>query len=255
MSANLMPQQVLVEKTSSDATDLVAELFETIVCEATAERNVCRIALAGGTTPHELYEKLAAKAVTSVLPWPQVEVFFGDERDVPQDHVESNYGMVQRTLLDHIPVEPGNIFPMPADAEDLDAAAKEYEKVIRDNVPAGPGGVPQFDLVLLGMGGDGHTASLFPFTDAVKEKKRLVVAHFVSVLGRNRMTFTFPLINAARTILLLVTGEDKADAVAALLGEDKDARKDLPTAQLSPKDGKLIIVLDAAAARKAGLKP
>ncbi len=255
MSGNLTPQQVLIEKTSSEATALAAELFETIVCESVAERNVCRIALAGGTTPYELYEKLADRVVTSALPWPQVEIFFGDERDVPQDHVESNYGMAQRTLLDHTPVEPASIYPMPADAEDLDAAAKAYEEVIRANVPAGPNGTPQLDLVLLGMGGDGHTASLFPFTDAVKEKKKLVVAHFVPVLGRNRMTFTFPLINAARTILLLVTGEDKADAVAALLGDDKAAKKDLPSAQLDPKDGKLIIVLDSAAARKAGLKP
>lgn len=255
MSGNLVPQQILVEQTASEATDLAAELFETVICEAVAERGVCRIALAGGTTPHELYEKLATKGITSTLPWSQVEVFFGDERDVPQDHVESNYCMVQRTLLDNVPVEPGNIYPMPADAEDLQAAAKAYEEVIRANVPAGANGTPQFDLLLLGMGGDGHTASLFPFTDAVKEKKKLIAAHFVPVLGRSRMTFTFPLINAARSIILLVTGDDKADAVVDLLSEDKHRKKNLPSAQLCPENGKLIMVLDTAAGKKAGLKP
>ncbi|MCK4602877.1 MAG: 6-phosphogluconolactonase, partial [Phycisphaerae bacterium] len=208
MSKKQESQQFMVEPTAVEATRLVANLFESIVCEAVAAHGTCHLALAGGTTPHALYQVLADQAVTGALPWSQTGVFFGDERDVPQDHVESNYHMAQRTLLDNVPIEPSRVYPMPADAENLETAAGEYEQVIRKTVTPGADGIPQFDLILLGMGGDGHTASIFPYTDAVKERKKLVMSHFVPVLGRNRMTFTFPLINAALNVILLVTGED-----------------------------------------------
>ena len=235
------------------ATDKAAELFKQAVCQAVADRRVCNVALAGGTTPHDLYQKLAADVYDCDVPWASVNVFFGDERDVPHDHVDSNYHMAQRSLLDNAPIPPEQVNPMPADAEDLDAAAVEYEQIVRRIVGGEP--TPQFDLILLGMGGDGHTASLFPRTDALSESHKLVVSQHVPVLGRNRMTFTYPLINAARHVMFLITGEDKADAVAAVLGDDKRARKEIPAAHVNPVDGKLTIVLDAAAARKAGLKP
>ena len=235
------------------ATDKAAELFKQAVCQAVADRRVCNVALSGGTTPHDLYHKLAADVYDCDVPWASVNVFFGDERDVPHDHVDSNYHMAQRALLDNAPIPPEQVNPMPADADDLDAAAAEYEQIVRRIVGGEP--TPQFDLILLGMGGDGHTASLFPRTDALAESHKLVVSHHVPVLGRNRMTFTYPLINAARHVMFLITGEDKADAVAAVLGDDKHARKEIPAAHVNPADGKLTIVLDAAAARKTGLKP
>ena len=245
---------VVVESTAEEATQLVAKLFESIICEAAAARGACHLALAGGTTPHRLYQYLAAKGASGRVPWEEARVFFGDERDVPHDHVESNYGMTQRTLLDHVPIPPSRIHPMPADADDLAAAAAAYERTIRTFVPAGPDGVPQFDLILLGMGGDGHVASLFPSIEPAAEEGRLVQACFVPVLGRHRMTFTFTLINAARNVILLVTGSDKADAVAGVLGDDEAAKRRLPGAAVVPKDGKLFMVLDAPAASRAGLK-
>ena len=231
-------------------------MVKQIICEAADEDSMCRVALAGGTTPHGLYLMLAGAALSGEVPWHNVEVFFGDERDVPQDHVESNYRMTQQTLLDHVPIEPHHIHPMPADAGELDTAAANYEATVRRTVPPdSEGGPPAFDLILLGMGGDGHVASLFPETEALDEQDKLVTAYFVPVLGRWRMTFTFPLINAAKNIVFLVTGTDKAEAVATLLGDDAAARDRLPAARVRPTDGKLSLVLDTAAARLTGLRP
>jgi 6-phosphogluconolactonase len=248
-------RKVVVEKTAEDATAFAVGMFKAIVCETVGKKDLCQIALAGGTTPHALYQLLAQGATSGEVPWRKVEVFFGDERDVPQDHVESNYRMVQRTLLDHVPIDPPMIHPMPADAENLDAAADNYEQTIRRRVPAGPAGLPRFDLILLGMGGDGHTASLFPGTPLLGERKKLVASHFVPVLGRNRMTFTFPLINAAGNVMLLVTGADKAQAVLGILGDSPEIRSQLPAASVAPVDGMLMLILDVAAARLAGIAP
>jgi 6-phosphogluconolactonase len=242
-----------VERTAEEATTTAATLLKTIVCEAVSQRGACHVALAGGTTPHALYQKLAAEGASGEVPWRSMEVFFGDERDVGQDNVESNYRMVQRTLLDHVPIEPTKVYPMRGDAEDLQAAASEYEQAIRRLLPAGAGGLPRFDLILLGMGGDGHTASLFPGSEALNEGKKLVTSHYVPVLGRRRLTFTFPLVNAARNILLLVTGEDKAKAVLGILTDDQESRQLLPAGRIAPTDGILYVILDAAAARLTGL--
>ena len=258
MSRKESSREVVVRQTQHQITQEVCTIFRRIISESVAERKACSLALAGGTTPHALYQALARDCAVDDTPWSDVEVFFGDERDVPQDHVESNYGMVQRTLLDHLPIQPARVHPMPADADDLDAAAADYEQRIREVVEAGKDGIPRFDMILLGMGAEGHTASIFPLTEAATEKKKLVMACFVPVLGRKRMTFTFPLINAARHIILLVTGSDKADVVARILGDDQEAKKSLPAARIAPADGKLIIALDrgaARAAKAAGLKP
>jgi len=200
-----------------------------------------------------LYRHLAASGASGEVPWAQLDIFFGDERDVPHDHVESNYRMAQRALLDHVPIQPVRVHPMPADSGDLAGAAAEYEALIRQRVASDESGLPRFDLVLLGMGGDGHTASLFPGTEALKEGKKLVTAYHVPVLGRGRMTFTYRLINAARTVLLLVTGDDKAEAVAKLLAADPPDKSELPAAGVRPA-GKLILVLDSAAAKRTDLR-
>lgn len=241
---------VLVEPDDEAATTRAAEMVKSIICEAAARRGMCCIALAGGTTPHDLYQRLADTGTEREVPWSQVQIFFGDERDVPLDHVESNYNMVQRTLLDHVPVPPSQIHPMRGDADDIDAAAAEYEAIIRRTVPSDGGPLPRFDLILLGMGGDGHTASLFPRTPALAETERLVLANPVRVLGRTRITMTYPLINATRNILMLVTGEDKADAIASLLGPAPRPVEDLPAAGVGPTDGTWILVLDSGAARQ-----
>lgn len=253
MTETQKTRQVVVRPNGEQATWYVAEQVENIISRAVDERGVCSLALAGGTTPHGLYLMLAGAAVSGQIPWQDVQVFFGDERDVPQDHIESNYHMAQRTLLDHIPIQPGRVHPMPADTEDMAGAAAEYEATIRRIVPAAAD-VPNFDLILLGMGGEGHVASLFPGTEALNEADKLVTAYFVPVLGRERMTFTYPLLNAARNVILLVTGADKGRAVAELFGQDKPSRNHLPAAGVAPTDGVLLYVLDAAAAKPANLK-
>ena len=252
MSDSPNGRKVIVRGSDEEAAAFVAELFKAIVCEAVGMHGVCYVTLAGGTTPRTLYGMLAAGAVSGEVPWDKLEVFFGDERDVPHDHVESNFHMVQRVLLDHLPVPVSHVHPMHAHGPDPDASAAEYEQSIRDKVPSDSRGMPRFDLILLGMGADGHVASLFPSCECVEERKKLVLNCFVPVLGRKRMTFTLPLINAARNVILLVTGRDKAGAVAALLGDDREARKDLPAAGVEPADGSLFMVLDAAAASRAG---
>ena len=247
-------KEVYVEPSVEQATGLASKFVKAIVSEAVGRHGFCYLALAGGTTPHGLYLRLASDGCSGDVPWQNVEVFFGDERGVPQDHVASNYRMAQRTLLDHVPIELMHIHPMPADSEDIQGAAAEYEKAIRKAVPSGEEGIPRFDLILLGMGGDGHTASIFPNTEAVSETEKLVAAYHVPVLGRNRMTVTFPLINAARNVILFVTGSDKADAVAKLLDNDPQARAELPVSRVNPARGNFKIILDAAAARAANLK-
>lgn len=241
----------MVESTEDQAATTAANLFQSIVCEAVSRRDQCSVALAGGTTPRLLYEKLAQAGITGEVPWGQVKVFFGDERDVPQDHADSNYRMVQRVLLDHVPISLAHVCPMHADADDLDQAAARYEQHIRQEVGDDGTGTPRLDLVLLGMGAEGHTASLFPGTPALEEQTKLVAAQFVPVLGRRRMTFTLPLINAARNVLLLVTGADKAQAVAQILSEPPGPRAKLPAGKVAPRDGVLIMVMDQHAARLA----
>jgi 6-phosphogluconolactonase len=239
-------RKIIVEPTPDDASARVAELVRLIISQSVEEKGVCFLSLAGGTTPHHTYRKLARGSVTDNVPWRQVEFFFGDERDVPHDNVESNFRMVQRNLLDEAPIDWTRVHPMLADADDLEAASMEYEQAIRDRVPAGPDGLPQFDLVMLGMGGDGHTASLFPGCPSLEEKHKLVTHCHVPVLGRNRMTVTFPLINAAKNILLLVTGDDKADIVKRVF---KQGETHLPVARIHPRHGVLHVVLDRSAAR------
>ena len=255
MSEGQAKRRILVERTAGEATALASKLFKTIVCEAVAEHGSCSVALAGGTTPHALYLSLASLATDAELPWGKVEIFFGDERDVPLDHVESNYRMAQRTLLDNVPIPPSRVHPMRADAEDLAGGAAEYEATIRRIVKTGDDGIPRFDLVLLGMGADGHTASLFPQTQAVNEREKLITANAVPVLGRSRITMTFPLMNAARNALMLVTGDDKAEAIAKLVSEEPQPVDDLPAAGVAPTNGVLFVVLDAPAGWRAGLRP
>lgn len=154
--------------------------------------------------------------------------------------------MIQRILLDNTPINWERIHPMGADAEDIQAAADEYEQLIRQRVPAGSDGLPRFDLIMLGLGADGHIASLFPASPSLDESSKLVVASYVPVIGRKRMSLTLPLINAARNILLLVTGPDKAEVLQQILQEQVSS---LPASRIAPRDGTVHIVLDADAAR------
>ena len=249
-------REIIVGPTARAAAECATSLVLDIIRRAAEARECCSISLAGGATPRPLYECLARQAVGADVPWSCVDVFYGDERDVPEDHVESNYHLTQRALLDHVPIRPSRVHPMWGAAPDIAAAAREYERTIRRIVPAGETGIPRFDLILLGMGGDGHIASLFPdCPEILAESEKLVAGFHVPFLGRNRMSFTLPLINAASNVLLFITGEEKSPVVARLLSDDPEARRHLPASGVAPTDGTCYLVFDAAAARLAGLSP
>jgi 6-phosphogluconolactonase len=190
---------------------------------AIEERGVFRVALSGGGTPKQVYPLLLERHRVRAVDWSKVEFFWGDERAVPPDHPESNFGVAYQMLIAHLPgVRNDRIHRMPAEAEDLDAAALTYESEIRLAFDARGDAPPAFDLIWLGMGPDGHTASLFPGTEALDETERWVVGNYAPSQNAWRMTMTYPLINAARDVLFVVTGADKAEKVAAIRAGDEE---------------------------------
>jgi 6-phosphogluconolactonase len=202
------------------------------------------VALSGGSTPRALYGKLSSMPYVDEVAWSRMQVFFSDERFVPLTSDESNYHLARQNLLSAVPIWGSSVHPVSTIVEP-DEAARLYEEEIRAVVPAGPEGVPRFDLILLGLGPDGHTASLFPGTEALTVTDRLVVPNFVPRLDTWRITFTYTLINAARCVMVLVQGEDKAERVREVL----TGTGDLPAAGVRPTNGSLVWLLDAAAAR------
>jgi len=225
------------------AADEVARRAEASV----ATRGRFAIALSGGSTPRRLYALLAdpGEPFRARVPWGRTHVFFGDERHVHPDHPDSNYGMARAALLAKVPLPPGNVHRIRSEDPDADAAARDYERVLRDAVGPGSGEPPRLDLVLLGLGTDGHTASLFPGTDALEEERRLVVAPWVERLRSRRITLTLPALDAARAVVFLVSGAEKAERVAEVLEGGGAA---LPAARVRPDDGELVWLLDAPAA-------
>lgn len=184
---------------------------------AISKRGAFRVALSGGSTPKAVYPLLLEPARRDVIDWSAVEFFWGDERAVPPDHPESNFGVAYQMLIAQLPdVRPERIHRMPAEAPDIDAAALSYESEIRLAFDARGSTPPPFDLIWLGMGPDGHNASLFPGTLALEEDERWVVANWVPKLDAWRMTLTFPVLNAGRDVIFAVTGADKADAFKAI---------------------------------------
>jgi len=232
--------------TPQDLFQAAAEEVIRSATDAVAQRGRFTIALSGGSTPRNLYTLIAANA-SATLPWDQMFFFWGDERHVPQDSPDSNYRMAQEALLSKVPVPPANIFPVPAENPDAAQAAEIYEQTLRKFFAVAPGEFPRFDLILLGMGPDGHTASLFPETPALQEKSRLVVANWVEKLGSSRITFTLPLLNAARRVAFLVSGTDKAAALHEVLEGSAPSEK-YPSRLVQPSEGKVIWFVDRAAA-------
>ena len=224
------------------------ELFAQVAERAVTHKGRFTVALSGGSTPKLLYSLLAAEPYRSRVPWDQTHVFWGDERCVPPDHTDSNFGMAKAALLDHVPVAAERVHRMQAEREDLDAAARVYEAdIARTFVVPPTGQPPALDLILLGLGPDGHTASLFPHTEAVLETKRWVVRNFVPTFGANRLTFTAPILNRGGTILFLVAGPDKAAILHEVLEGPADPER-LPAQLIRPVAGRLIWLADRAAA-------
>ncbi|HQI75303.1 MAG TPA: 6-phosphogluconolactonase [Candidatus Latescibacteria bacterium] len=220
------------------AASFVAE----VIAGAVNARGFCSLVLAGGNTPREVYSLLAAPPFRETIPWQDVEVFFGDERCVPPDDPQSNYRMAFQTLLSKVPVRA--VHRMEGEAVPQTAALR-YGEILEGVFGKG---VPRFDLILLGMGADGHTASLFPGTDVLKENRNPVAAVWVPKLGSWRITLTLPVINNARTVAVLVSGNDKADALNRVWNASEPDPQ-LPVTLVCPVAGELFWFVDGDAAR------
>ena len=246
---------------SPDLTALMADAAAQVLASyeaAMARRNQFHVALSGGNTPKALFELLASPAWSTKFDWAKVHLWWSDERDVPSDSSDSNYKMAHDALISKVAVPAENVHRVKTELGAVEAAAnyvgeivvalKDEDAVIED--ATGPAFVLHpFDLVLLGIGDDGHTASIFPGTPAVGERDRIVVAQWVPKVSMMRITFTYPLINAARTVMFLVSGEGKADVLRRILFEFHHPDV-LPAQGVSPSSGDLIWMVDAAAGSK-----
>jgi 6-phosphogluconolactonase len=208
------------------------------------------VALSGGRTPEQLYQRLASIASTARHEWRNTHFFFGDERCVPPDHPDSNYHLAEEALFKPLHISADQIHRMKGEHPDPEVAAKDYEDVLRASTNPPPSAWPNLDLVLLGLGSDGHTASLFPGTDALKETRRWATVGHAPANPRLRLTLTLGVINHATVVLFLANGESKAAAVKAVLEPQQDGDRNLPAALVRPDRGRLIWLLDRPAAAK-----
>jgi 6-phosphogluconolactonase len=227
-----------------------AELFAKKVEQAAAKRGVARIAISGGSTPQATFKLLAdpARPFLATVPWDKLQLFWVDERCVPPDNAESNYGVCRDLLLTKAPIPAANVFRMEGEL-DPEEAASRYESTLRNVMKLEGAESPAFDLVVLGMGPDGHTASLFPQTEALNEMGRLVVANHVPQKDTWRITLTWPVINQAAEVAFEVEGRGKTDVVAEVLTGPRDPER-LPSQLIRPANGKLLFLLDEDAAAK-----
>lgn len=229
---------------------MCAEAAARIIALANATAGAGRpftVALSGGSTPRLLYETLAAPGYKDRIPWPRTYLFWGDERYVAPDHPDSNYRMVKAALLDNIPIPAANIFPMPTHHPEPATAAVAYEATLKAFFRLRGPERPRFGLILLGLGRDGHTASLFPRSPALAAETGLVVATDSPAAGGVRLTLTFPVINNAANILFLVTGGDKAAVLRETLTGDYRP-DDIPAQRVRPADGSTCYLVDRQAA-------
>jgi 6-phosphogluconolactonase len=221
-----------------------AELFADEAAAAVQRTGTFFVALSGGSTPELMYQQLAGTGLRERVPWAQVEYFWSDERCVQPQHPDSNYGLAERTLLSKVPVSRERVHRMRGEIEPERAAA-EYEQELRQAFRVAAPVFPRFDLLLLGMGDDGHTASLFPGSPALDEATRTVAANYVKKFNAHRLTLTFPAINAARNVVMLVSGEKKAPALRQVM---RGGGAPVPAERVHPRDGKLFWLVDEAAA-------
>lgn len=232
-----------IHKNPEAMAERAAHILAAACEEAVEERGVFRLAISGGQTPIPLFRLLAGKDWSERLPWDKIAVFWVDERCVGPDHPDSNYGMVRRELLAHVPAT--HFFRMRGDLDPVEAAIN-YEEQILNDFELGINELPRFDFMLLGMGADGHTGSIFPGSPALAEKNRLVIDQYVPELKSDRVTLTLPVINNARCCMFLVTGAEKHEALSHVL--DLLSEPTLPAQMVRPQGGDLIWVVDEAAA-------
>lgn len=240
--------EVRVYQNDESLAQAAAEWVVQRSAEAIEQHGSFSLALSGGSTPRRTFELLADEDHTDRIDWQKTYVFWGDERCVPPDHPESNYRMARLALLDHIPLPAEQIYRMQGELTPQ-IAADVYERILRAHfMTVRSGNLPEttFDLVLLGLGSDGHTASLFPGTDALSVTDRWSVANYVPQMDTWRLTLTLPCINAASHITFLVSGENKAQRLRQVIRTDQGA--ELPASLVQPQHGKLVWLVDEAAA-------
>ncbi len=240
--------EIRIAANAEELSRAAAAEFARRTKEAAQRKGLVTVVLSGGSTPKNLYSLLASEQLLRAqLPLCQMHFFWGDERHVPPDHPESNYRMANEAMLTSLPVPPANIHRIKSEYQDAKQAADEYEQQLRHFFQLQAGEFPRFDLVLLGMGPDGHTASLFPGTAALHERERLVVANWVAKFNAYRITMTVPVLNQAACVIFLVSGEEKAEMLRAVLCGD---RAELyPSQLIRPVNGALLWLVDRAAAR------
>ena len=242
-----MKPDVRVCEDLADLSQRAAEAAVRTIRDAVQTRDTCSVVLSGGSTPRTLYSLLASQ-FRAEIPWMHVHLFWGDERYVPPDDPRSNFRMAKETLLDHVPCPAANIHRMSTHFPSADSAAEDYERTLRNEFVAE---WPDFDLVLLGLGSDGHTASLFPGSPALAETTRWVVAAHAPAEPQSRLTLTLPALTRAKTVYLLAAGSDKSDALRQVLEGPGDVLQ-YPAAGVRRGPGQVIWWVDREAARSVG---
>lgn len=250
--------QVNVFADAAALTRAAAERFVLLAANAIEDHGVFSVALSGGSTPKALYHLMATDAaIRAKVPWAQIHMFFGDERHVPPDHSDSNFRMANQAMFDVLRTEKPNVHRVLAELADPSAAATQYEADLKEFFePRGllDEGFPRFDLIFLGMGPDGHTASLFPESSGLNEKKRWVIANWVQKFETDRITMTYPVLNSAAEVILLVAGAEKASVVIRALGPDTDGVV-YPVQRVRPRKGIKRWMVDASAAAGIASNP
>jgi 6-phosphogluconolactonase len=235
-----------------DNKEAVAARAAEIIAESVRDSTgTFSVALAGGTTPRLLYSMLAAQPFVEMIPWKQMRWFFGDERFVPADHADSNYRMVKESLFEPATIPAETVFRVKTELGEPKQVAEDYEQQIVQTLAPADGAVPVFDLILLGMGADGHTASLFPHTSALAEDEKFVAPNFVPAMDTWRITLTAQVLLAAKHVVMLVTGEEKAEALAQVLEGDENINT-YPSQLLRGRHDDTLFLIDEAAAKDLG---
>jgi 6-phosphogluconolactonase len=241
--------RVHIEESPQGVAGEALEMFTHLAEGAARQGRLFRTALSGGSTPKLLYGLLASETLRDEVPWSVVCFFFGDERWVPPTHPESNYKLANDNLFKKVSVDPACLFPIPTEGLTPAEAAAQYEETLRREFGTGEDQVPEFDLIFLGMGDDAHTASCFPHTSVIKQREKLVEAVFVEKLDTHRITLTPPVLQAARSVLVMVTGESKAEALReVMLGEYNP--DEYPAQLLRHSHGSVTWLVDKSAASK-----
>lgn len=241
-------REVRILPDANTIAETAAAEFLEAAQKAVQAKGTFSVALAGGSTPKVLYGLLATNPLLQAkVPWKQIQFFFGDERCVPPDHADSNFRMASEAMFSKAPIEAQQVHRIHGENSNVREAAEDYEKDLRAAFQLKPGELPRFDLVLLGMGPEGHTASLFPGTKALKEERRLVFENWVGKLYTERITLTPPVLNNSARVMFLAHGAEKAPALKAVL-EGPYEPDQLPAQIVHPENGSVLWLLDPTAA-------